>query len=252
MHTPTLIILARLPKLGQVKTRLAAAVGPPHALGLYTSFLRDILTRYAATKIPVRFYGTPAAERDSFRTWLDRCGLEDITLHDQAAGNLGERMAHALRDTFSAGFTKAILTGSDLPDLPVSFLLDGLAALDTCHACLGPTRDGGYYGVGFTAKAMTDSIFQSMQWSTESVFTETLHRLNTAGLTVHRMPEWSDVDTLNDLRPWLARQTNSSHTLRYIVKHHDLLELLIKHLPDDGTHPQLSDLLRLGTGPGPG
>lgn len=55
MHHPSicLIILARFPKLGQVKTRLAAAVGSPHALGLYTSFLRDILTSYAATKIPL-------------------------------------------------------------------------------------------------------------------------------------------------------------------------------------------------------
>jgi hypothetical protein len=253
MHHPThsLIVLARFPRLGQVKTRLAAAVGTAHALGLYTSFLRDILTRYAATKIPVRLYGTPRVDHDSFRAWLDEYGLADITLHDQADGDLGERMFRALQDTFSAGFSKAILTGSDLPDLPVDYLLGGLRSLATNHACLGPSRDGGYYAIGFRSSGFTDAVFRSMKWSTESVFAQTLFRFRAASLTVHSMPEWSDVDTLDDLRHWLVRQRRDSHTLRYIARHADLRNLLIKDLPNDGTHPHLSDLLRLGTGPGP-
>ena len=253
MHHPThsLIVLARFPRPGQVKTRLAAALGSPHALGLYTSFLRDILTRYAATKIPVRLYGTPPADHDSFRAWLDGCGLADITLHDQSEGDLGERMSHALQDTFSAGFSKAVLTGSDLPDLPVDFLLDGLRSLTSNHGCLGPSMDGGYYAIGFRSNGFTDAVFRSMKWSTESVFAQTLFRFGAASLTVHSMPEWSDVDTLDDLRHWLVRQRDNSCTLRYIAEHDDLKNLLLKDLPDDRTHPHLSDLLRLGSGPGP-
>ena len=106
------LFFMKTPRKGAVKTRLARTVGDDAALALYRSFVEDMLAMLAAANHIVRVYFTPAGAEDALREWLG----QDVTLLPQRGRDLGEKMKNALAQTFAAGFSQAILIGSDLPD----------------------------------------------------------------------------------------------------------------------------------------
>lgn len=108
-------------------------------------------------------------------------------------------MGNALRQCFSEGLQSCVLIGSDSPDLPKAIVREAFRALDTRGAVIGPSRDGGYYLVGFSREAFTPAIFEGIEWSTGEVFEETLRKLKSEGIRVHRLPVWRDIDRPEDL-----------------------------------------------------
>ncbi len=197
-----LIIFAKEPRPGQVKTRLC----PPFALGagarLYHCFLEDILEEMARLPgiSPALAY-TPAAARDFF-TKLTAPG---ILLMPQTEGDLEERLVRAFDRGFAAGFETVLVRNSDSPDLPGELVLAAKQALESGGAdlALGPSPDGGYYLVGL--KIPRPEIFQGMPWSTPTVLADTLARARRLSLAVHLLPPWADIDTVADLRAFLRR-----------------------------------------------
>jgi len=117
----------------------------------------------------------------------------------QTGNTLGDRMEQAFRHVFSAGTRRAVLVGSDLPDLPGKTFTLALSALDTHDAVIGPSSDGGYYLIGFAFQAFTAAVFHGIDWSTGSVYRATLDRLDATGLSFHQLPRWRDIDTFTDL-----------------------------------------------------
>jgi glycosyltransferase A (GT-A) superfamily protein (DUF2064 family) len=109
---------------------------------------------------------------------------------------------------------------SDGPTLPLACLEEAFAGLDGADITLGPGHDGGYYLIGM--KRLHPDLFQGISWSTEQVIPQTLELCRRLGLSVHRLPEWYDVDVeadLERLRRDLARHPESApHTSAFLAR----------------------------------
>jgi rSAM/selenodomain-associated transferase 1 len=135
-----LAILAKAPISGQVKTRLAPALGAQAAVDLYRCFLQDtveLVTRVGGIQT-LLLYDPPEASRA-----LQEILGASIELVPQSGGDLGSRMDNGFRDLFSRGCESAIIVGADLPSLPLSRLTNAFSILDRKPAVLGPSLDGG-------------------------------------------------------------------------------------------------------------
>ena len=178
---------------GEVKTRLAAAIGAESAARLHAAFVRTLLARFVETADRRVLAFTPPERRSEFEAVVP-CPWR---LEPQAAGDLGRRMQHFFESAFAVGAEHVVLIGSDSPNLPVSFVKAAFEQLQRRPVVLGPASDGGYYLVG--AAHRPPPIFESIAWSRPSVFAETVARLHAAGLDYGVLPAWYDVDTHEDL-----------------------------------------------------
>ncbi|MEW6659662.1 MAG: TIGR04282 family arsenosugar biosynthesis glycosyltransferase [Thermodesulfobacteriota bacterium] len=198
-----LIIFAKEPRPGQVKTRLCPPLAGEVAARLYQCFLEDILEEMARVPgLNLALAYTPDTARDFFQE-LTPAGF---SLFPQADADLGERLAQAFDQGFAGGFKTVLVRNSDSPDLPGKLVLAAAQALESKQAdlVLGPSPDGGYYLVGLQARR--PELFQEMAWSTPGVLPETLSRAARLSLAVHLLPHWPDIDTLADLQAFLKRR----------------------------------------------
>ena len=134
---------------------------------------------------------------------------EDYLYMPQKGEDLGERMRNGFIQTFAEGFKRVILIGSDIPGLPLEFIEEAFTSLRDKDAVIGPSLDGGYYLIGFRNKTFSPKVFEGIPWSTEKVFEETMKVLEKERLTVHTLPRWRDIDTIEDLKNLPGRSTNS-------------------------------------------
>lgn len=193
MSTRQLGMFAKFWEPGQVKTRLASAIGPVPAARLYFSFLRALLRRFdSAADRRVLAYA-PSDRRVDFQELAG----ERWQLEPQASGNLGSRMQRHLEQAIQNGAQRSILIGSDSPTLPLSIIETAFDALAQADVVLGPTPDGGYYLVGI--RGDLPPIFAGVEWSTPRVWEQTIGRLEQARCPFHVLPPWYDVDTPEDL-----------------------------------------------------
>lgn len=197
-----LLLLIRNPRLGKVKTRLARTVGDAEALHIYRILLEK--TRQAALGVQ--------AERWLFYSDFMETGDDWPETHFQkkvqSGGDLGDRMEQAFQQAFDAGAGKVLIIGSDCPGLTGLLLQEAFDRLDNADFVLGPTPDGGYYLLGM--KDLDVSVFRGIVWSTDTVRTSTLEKIQAAGKTCSLLPELSDVDTEAD---WLTYKTSTSQSL---------------------------------------
>jgi rSAM/selenodomain-associated transferase 1 len=198
-----LIIFAKEPQPGQVKTRLCPPLSEEAAARLYQNFLEDILEEMARLPgLSLALAYTPDTALGFFRE-LTPAG---VSLFPQADADLGERLAQAFDQGFAAGLGAVLIRNSDSPDLPGEMALAGAQALESGAAdlVLGPSPDGGYYLVGL--KAHRPELFQEVSWSTPGVLAETLARAARLSLAVHLLPHWPDIDTFVDLQAFLKKR----------------------------------------------
>jgi len=197
-----LIIFAKEPRPGQVKTRLSPPLSPEAAAQLYHSFLQDILEEMARVpEVRLALAFSPPGAQDAWRG-LAPAGAD---FFPQAGEDLGERMAGAFARSFAAGFGPVILRGSDIPDLPAALVSEATEVLTAGQAqlVLGPAIDGGYYLVGLTEPQ--PRLFQGPAWSGRTVLADTLRLARQLGLSLHLLPPWSDIDTYADLLAFVQR-----------------------------------------------
>jgi hypothetical protein len=200
--TALLIIFAKEPRPGQVKTRLSPPLSPEAAAQLYHCFIEDILDEMARVPemgLAVAF--SPPTARDFFR----RLAPPETILFPQEGDDLGERMAQAFTRGFAAGFGPILLRGGDVPDLPAAVVSEAAAVLTAGQAqvVMGPATDGGYHLVGLTEPQ--PGLFQGPAWSSSTVLTDTLSLARQLGLRVHLLPPWPDIDTFDNLRTFVQR-----------------------------------------------
>jgi len=231
-----LIIFAKEPAPGQVKTRLSPDLSPQGAAELYRGFMEDILEEMARVPdLHLALAYTPESARAFFAGWLP----PGIQLFPQEGRDLGERMARALEWGFREAYISSpyrchqpsnypiddsyafnrkpktenrklysqpvLLRGSDTPDLPGEIIQEAAEALTAGNAelVLGPAMDGGYYLVGLNAP--WPELFRDIAWSTPQVLTDTLNLARSLALKVHLLPAWRDIDTYPDLLSFLSR-----------------------------------------------
>lgn len=192
-HNHALILFARDPVIGQVKTRLKTHLDDSSIFGLYRSFLDDSVEKISGVAGVDRFCGVyPAAVSGYFeQVALNR----EIVIFAQQGRDLGERMKNALAKCFEEGYEKAVIIGSDSPSLPVAYIERAFAS--DKDLMIGPCTDAGYYLIG--AKGKAPDIFTGVNWGTDSVLSETLVRIRRTGATLETLPVWYDVDRYADL-----------------------------------------------------
>jgi len=220
---PLIILFVKDPARGRVKSRLASALGEDATLQLYRSFVLDILDTLGQTGIPVRICYYPPDSGKAVAGWL---GPERQYL-PQEGRDVGERMENAFRQAFSGGISRAVLIGSDIPDLPALFLNEAMASLLTHDAVIGPAHDGGYYLIGFRNDTFSPAAFSGIAWSTGTVLSSTMQAFGRAGQRVHVLSPWRDVDTREDLKDLAARNRrsafSSSRTMSFLAGIKDIL-----------------------------
>jgi hypothetical protein len=189
------IVMARGPRPGEVKTRLIPSLGPGGAAGLYRAFLLDVLDTVATV---------PRAERFLFVhppgsvAWFEEATARRLSIRPQTGDTLGERMGAAFAELFREGFGVVAMRNSDSPTLPAGRVAEALDVLEQgVDLVLGPDRGGGYCLVGL--RAPHAELFEGVPMGTGSVFQETIRRARALGLSLHLLPPWLDVDTPEDL-----------------------------------------------------
>jgi hypothetical protein len=196
-----LIIFAKAPIPGEVKTRLCPPLTPDEAASLHGTLVLDAVER--AKGLPgasLYVAGTPDLAHPFFKVMEGRYGAK---LLPQRGPDLGSRMKWAMQDAFELGAQEALLTGTDLPTLPRAHLVEALTLVKRHDVVLGPTADGGYYLIGL--RKMVPSLFDGIAWSTASVFAETKKKIEQAGLSLGLLLECRDLDTLEDLKAFIGQ-----------------------------------------------
>ena len=190
-----MILFAKAPVAGRVKTRLAMEIGACRATELHRAFVTDSL------EILKRF--TTAADLQlhtdiSTDAWSEL----DVAREVQTPGDLQLKLLHALGRGLAAGRPQVIVFGSDSPTLPhahVQRLLDSNA-----DVALGPCDDGGYYAIA--CRRVHPEMFAGVAWSTPDTLEQTERAARACGLSVERGDLWYDVDGPEDLARLMAER----------------------------------------------
>ena len=198
MSNAAIALFARLPRRGEVKTRLAATIGEDSALALHTACLASTASLVASLpeEIHTRLYLTGTQEETQEIT-RELELPSSLAVHTQRGETLGARLNHALLELLGEGFERVIFIGSDSPTLTPDILLHALGLLEKHDAVIGPAQDGGYYLIG--ARGFWPEMFREISWGTEHALRQTLDNLQRAGRRIAQLPEGYDVDRLEDL-----------------------------------------------------
>lgn len=190
----SILIFARAPVPGNVKTRLIPLLGAHGAAALQRRLTEHALAVAHESGIgPVELWCTPSIDDAFFQTCRERFKTE---LHPQCEGDLGMRMLDAFENALGRS-RHALLTGSDCPSMTAADLWTAVRALrDGRDAVFCPVEDGGYTLIGLT-HAMP-ALFEAMTWGTDIVMEETRQRLRNLGWRWHELPTHWDLDRPED------------------------------------------------------
>ena len=218
-----IIIFAKAPAPGAVKTRMCPPLTPDEAASLHGSLVMDAVERTRPLRgFDVFLACTPGMDHPFFQTLAAR---HRIHLCDQVGEDLGQRMDHALTAAFTRGYASALLVGTDIPNLAARHYQRANALLQTADVVLGPTEDGGYYLVG--AKRPVPALFADIPWSTRNVLSQSRARAEQAGLVVGLLDPERDLDTFDDVRAFLLEEaghntlsTRTANVLHTLIQRH--------------------------------
>lgn len=199
-----LLVFARPPVLGRIKTRLAATLGPEAALAIYRRLLAITQQAVAAAAVPATVWlaeAPPAGPLADANTAAALPEWPGLPWRIQApALDLGERMAAAFAVTFAEGAGRVAVIGTDCPGLTAEILMQAINGLAAHDVMIGPAADGGYYLLAL--RRPCPELFQNIAWSSASVLADTLALAAGLGLLVGLLPTLHDVDTADDLAHW--------------------------------------------------
>ena len=186
-----IVVMAKQPAPGRVKTRLAATMGDTAACAVYEALLWETLRRARRTGFAVRI----SLDGPVDSPFAAKLKARDFVIEQQRNGDLGERLKHALHAP-----TRLVALGADCVVFDPAWIR--AAALAPEPAMVGPTDDGGYWAVGgnFHNRALAALLFDRMTWSVPTVFDATTARLQSAAIPMHQLPQCYDIDTEDDLQ----------------------------------------------------
>ena len=191
-----LVVFAKRPQAGRVKTRLCPPFTPDQAAEFYACMLDDVLesSSYAATQLGLAL--GLAVHPPEACDLLARRAPRGTRILAQRGDDLGERMGRAVEEAHAAGFAPVLLRGSDSPALGPDALRSAVEVLSRADGVIGPDRDGGYNLVGL--RRPVPSLFAHAM-STAGVLEETRARARARGLDFELLPPGFDIDTVADL-----------------------------------------------------
>jgi rSAM/selenodomain-associated transferase 1 len=189
-----ILVFAKAPVPGLVKTRLISVVGKDKSAALYVELLSGVIHRLAGVTAPLQLWCTPNSDHPFFHA-IDQS--RGVTLHIQQGDNLGQRMAYAARSALKEAGS-VVLIGGDCPVLEKEHLNQALTWLaEGSDAVLGPAEDGGY--VLLALKQMNDHLFEQIAWGGDDVCELTRQRLRALNWAWQELDPLWDVDRKDDL-----------------------------------------------------
>lgn len=196
MPRETVVVMGKMPKPGEVKTRLAP---PSVAVRLYRAFLWDVF----------ECVGKRGVFACAGGTFEEACELAPEGWHVvmQRGRDLGERMENVQAELDT---DRLVIVGSDAPMMPPARLAEAFVALERHRAVFGPASDGGYYLIGMSGPC--PELLRDIPWSTDQVMTATRARALECGVEIAELAEGYDLDEPADLKralddPWLPARS---------------------------------------------
>ncbi len=199
-----LVIMARYPEEGAVKTRLARDLGTHWTIRLYRAFLDDLAGKFGTLHRPLIWYYLP--ESSPFAQLFS----QRYPCRPQAGSSLQERMLRIFEDLFGEGYQRVVVIGADVPHIPVEAVEEAFTLLGATDVVLRPSSDGGYHLIGLRA---TEDLFSGISMSTDRVLRETVERAASIGLSVHCLAPSFDVDTIGDVKRLIRFLANTDDPL---------------------------------------
>jgi rSAM/selenodomain-associated transferase 1 len=195
----TILVFARYPEAGKVKTRLAATAGEEQAAALYRRWIGEVFAALQPLRASARLVCCyEGASREAFADWE--------TLADdwwpQPPGDLGERLAAGFQRGLAAG-GPVLAVGTDCLEIDAALVGQAFDLLGGRDVVFGPTPDGGYYLVGMSKDRL--GLFTSVRWSCSETLKDHLARCRERGWSHGLLPARHDIDTWEDWRAYLER-----------------------------------------------
>lgn len=204
-----LVLMAKAPIEGEVKTRLIGALTAEQAKQLYIAFLSDTFTMMESVEeerddLRLALCYTPEGSEEAF----DEVEREGCLMIAQRGNDLGERLTNCFADAFEQGFDSVIVVGGDSPTLPDEMVVEAFDCLETENdVVVVPAEDDGYCLIGM--RRLHTQVFQNIPWSTNGVMAATETQAKAAGLGFIVGPTWYDVDAPEELER-LKRELNDT------------------------------------------
>jgi hypothetical protein len=206
MNSKALIVFVKEPVKGKIKTRLAETLGDEFAFRFYKTCAEHTFNEIEKLNSPgIKVYLFYDGENEkSVKDWAG----EEFICKRQNGNDLGIRMKNSFFEIFNSGFHKAVIIGTDIPDLTSEIVEEAFNSLDKSEVVICPANDGGYYLLGM--KKLYSFLFEDIVWSTEKVLSQSLDKLNRNGISKKILKTLNDIDTENDLKDWLNSNTSNS------------------------------------------
>ncbi|MBI1923688.1 glycosyltransferase [Candidatus Poribacteria bacterium] len=172
---------------------------PPEGSGQADSIGEPHLPTESHSSVHLVIAYTPPNSRSALQALI---GQKAIYI-PQVGADLGERLISAAQWACGQNYAKFLFVGSDSPTLPIQYVERALDLLDSRDVVIGPSMDGGYYLIGFSAGGAAlaiPAIFEDITWSTDLVFRQTLEKVQSVNARLGLLPPWYDVDTFADLQ----------------------------------------------------
>ncbi|ANM28697.1 hypothetical protein ABI59_02340 [Acidobacteria bacterium Mor1] len=191
-----LLLFAKRPRAGRVKTRMTPPLSREQAVELYSAFLLDQLEFLAALS------GEFGIELWTDGPWepaapFDRV-VEGMPRFDQGEGDLGRRLHRAFARAFDGGAEQVVVIGADSPTLPPRHVHRAFDQLGGHDAVIAPADDGGYVLLG--SRQLYPELFGGISWGGAAVFAETRSAARSASISLAAIEGWHDVDDVEGLR----------------------------------------------------
>ncbi|MCE2502527.1 MAG: TIGR04282 family arsenosugar biosynthesis glycosyltransferase [Chlorobi bacterium] len=208
VHENSLLVFAKYPRPGKVKTRLTPPLSFEEGADLYSAFLCDSLEVYRRQKdcFESVLYLSDIHDADFAIDLLEHedviTGSSTLDLRSQQGDVLGERLVNAFRSAFEGGSKRVCVIGTDHPSLPIGYVGKAFETLEKNDVVIGPAEDGGYYLIGMST--LHPELFVDMPWSQKNLYEELVQVIDEAGLSLHVLPSWYDVDDEDSLRKLMS------------------------------------------------
>jgi len=202
------VVMARLPEPGRVKTRLTPELSPEQAAAVYKTFLCHLACRLGGMGWGdlIVCHDPP----DCFERMRDLIGREAIARYEpQCEGDLGARLAAAAKVKVRNAQCVMFL-GTDSPDVPAASLHRVAELLSDNDVVIAPTDDGGFWAVALRPQVDANRLFEQIEWSSGRELEQTVARARTLGYNVALADHWDDVDRPADLRRLIERLRRSN------------------------------------------
>ncbi len=214
------IIFAKYPEPGKVKTRLASSTDDVFAAKFYRICAEHIFREIHKIKISAFLFSPISDNKNLVENWAGK----GFIYKQQIGNSLGDKMRNAFDEVFKSGFKTTVIIGTDVPGITAETIGVALNNLETTEVVISPSDDGGYSLLGM--KKLFPILFSNdIMWSTDKVLPVTLAKMNEHNINYKILPSLHDVDTLEDLKRFLNRKNDSLQKYSTEKVHKDILRI---------------------------